>query len=78
MSTTEIKERLIRQINDSTDPTILGDLLRFMDLNESKEDIFLLSDAQKYAIIEAEKEIEAGHYQSHEEVMAEMEAWLKE
>lgn len=75
-STSYLKKNLISRIKSSNNETFLNALPTIFD--SSEQELYQLSDAQKQAIEAGRKDIENGNYKSHEQVMEEMEIWLKE
>lgn len=77
MSTTEIKERLIRKIKSTSDERILLEAGRLLEIQLNEMDTpFKLSDEMKKAIDEAQAQIKSGDFLTHENANKEMDEWL--
>lgn len=79
MDTAELKVRLISSITKISDTRLLEEVYRFLHLEvEEDEEVFMLSEEQKAAIMQAIKQIEQGKYSTNEEVEQYFEEWLKD
>ena len=74
-STSYLKKNLISHIKSSNNEPFLKALQTLFDNTE--RELYVLNDAQKQAIETGRKDIENGNYKYHEQVMEEMEIWLK-
>ncbi len=74
-STSYLKKNLISRIKSSNNEPFLKALQTLFD--SSERELYELNNAQKQAIEAGRKDIENGNYKSHEQVMKEMEIWLK-
>lgn len=79
MSVQELKEKLIERIREEDDEHVLSMIYDWLrQESEVKEpDVIYLTEADRKGIEEALEDIKAGRVHSHEEVMQEMEEWLK-
>ena len=78
MSTIELQEQLISKIQITTDEDILEGVLRFLEFETDKEEIYTFNSEQQKAIAEARRQVANGQYYSQEEVEKLSERWLKE
>lgn len=76
MSTLELKEKLIREINQVEDVQLLRILYNILTTREHEE-VYQLNDSQIAAIEEAREQYRKGEYYTNEEVDREIEEWLK-
>ncbi len=74
ITTAQIKEKLIRRIQNSTDI----DFLRALEiiLEASEEPPFALSPKQQQAIEEGRRQIQQGDYIENDKLISEIEDWL--
>mgnify|MGYP005833327409 CR=1 FL=1 len=77
MKTAEIREKLIREINSSTNKSLLEELYQYLGRENKTQDIYNLSDDQKSAILEAREQIDNGDYLTSEQANQEIDEWLK-
>ncbi len=77
MSTTEIKEKLIRQIRNSENEDLLEELYHFLNEDNSFQKAYELSKVQILAVEEARAQFEKGLYLSNEKANQDIEKWLK-
>ena len=77
MKTAEIKERLIREINSSTNKNLLEELYQYLERENETQDIYNLNEDQKSAILEAREQIDNGDYLTSEQANEEIDEWLK-
>lgn len=75
-STSYLKKNLISRIKSSNNETFLKALQTIFD--SAEQELYELSHAQKKAIQAGRMDIKNGNYKYHEQVMEEMETWLKE
>ncbi len=78
MSTVELKQRLITQIQAIEKVEILEDVSRLLEVDIPDQKIIYLNDEQKQIISEARAQINQGIFFSNEDVEKETEEWLKE
>ncbi len=78
MTTTELKEKLIKKLENVTEDYLLEEVLSMLELEEEHNKIFKLSNEQKKAIDKARKQIAEGNYSTDEEVTKEIDVWLNE
>ena len=76
MSTAEMKIKLITRINETNNPDMLKDMLRFLEINEDENDIYIVSDEKKEGLIKARQSIASGILFSNEAVNKEIDEWL--
>jgi len=79
MSTIEIKDKLIKQIQSTNDEQLLLEATRLMEiqLNENEKP-FQLTIEMEEAIDEARNQIKNGKYLTHKKANKEIEEWLGE
>lgn len=73
----EMKQKLINKIQATEDVNILEEVYRILELSTQEVDRIVLSDEQKIRIDQGIKDIEEGHYLTHEEADLEINKWLK-
>ncbi|MBV6640729.1 MAG: hypothetical protein KI791_08425 [Cyclobacteriaceae bacterium] len=73
-----MKERLIKRIQETTDPDLLKEVYRLLEIDFDDQEIYELSDAQRAAIIEGEQQIKQGEYLTHEQANEAVKKWLNE
>lgn len=78
MKTTEIKKRLIDEINSLDNRKILEELYRFLNLENKIEKTYKLSEEQESAISEAREQIQNGDYLTNDQANDEIDKWLEE
>ncbi|MBI3189098.1 MAG: hypothetical protein HYZ33_00460 [Ignavibacteriales bacterium] len=78
MSTIELKQRLITQIQLIEKVDILEDVSRLLEVDLPDQKILYLNDEQKQIISEARAQISQGIFFSNEDVEIDTEEWLKE
>ena len=59
MTTSELKKRLIRKINDINNNELLEEMYRMIETEETDMEIYELSKNQKSAVEEAQEQIKA-------------------
>jgi predicted transcriptional regulator len=78
MSTTELKEKLIAQINNTDNDELLSEILTMLYVeSRSINGVYQMSEAEQEAVEDGIKQIENGQSISHEEVKRQMNEWLK-
>jgi|JI9StandDraft_1071089.scaffolds.fasta_scaffold1020942_1 hypothetical protein len=78
MSTIELQEQLISKIQITTDEDVLEGVLRFLEFETEKDEVFIFNDEQQQAISKARQQIKDGQFYTNEEVDKLTEKWLKE
>ena len=78
MSTIELQEQLISKIQITTDEDILEGVLRFLEFETEKDEVYIFNDEQQQAIAKARQQIKDGQFYTNEEVDKLTEKWLKE
>lgn len=78
MSTIELQDQLISKIQITTDEDVLAGVLRFLEFETAKDDIFIFNDEQKIAIEKARTQVANGRFYTDEEADKLTEKWLKE
>ena len=76
MSTIEIKKQLINKIEKINDENFLIEVYRFLEMNESCDDVFDLSPETIIAIEEGMADASNGVVKPHDQVKKEMAEWL--
>lgn len=76
MKTTDIKTKLIREINLSTNKDLLEEFYRFINLENEIQEIYKLNKNQNSAIAEAREQIKNGEYLTDSKANQEMDEWL--
>lgn len=75
MSNAELKIDLINQITNITDTVKLQEILQLLKFQNSKS-VYILSEEEKKAILEAKNQISKGNVVSNEKVQEEICSWL--
>jgi hypothetical protein len=78
MSTIELQEQLISKIQITTDEDVLEGVLRFLEFETEKDEVYIFNDEQQQAIAKARQQIKDGQFYTSEEVDKLTEKWLKE
>ncbi|MEQ8553640.1 MAG: hypothetical protein RIC06_20840 [Cyclobacteriaceae bacterium] len=73
-----LKERLIKRIQETTDPDRLKEVYRLLEIDFDDQEIYELSDDQRAAIHEGQQQIDQGKYLTHEQANEEIKKWLNE
>ena len=78
MSTAELKEKLIEQINDTDNDELLSEISTMLYI-ESKtlNGVYQMSEEEREAIEEGLEQFKNGHWMTHEESNKRAEEWLK-
>jgi len=76
MTALELKQRLIKKINQSQNNEILEEMYRLITNEEADDSIYELSDAQINAIEEAQLQFKNGQFISDEQADNEIEELL--
>lgn len=79
MSVHELKEKLIARIREEDDERLLASVYDWLQEEGAVREpgVVYLTEAQKQGLEEALEDVKEGRVHSHEEVMSEMEAWLR-
>jgi len=77
MSTPELKKRLIDKIRRTKDPAILEEAYRLLEIETEDLGIYNLTDDQKSAIEEAQKQIKEGKFLTDGQANKDIDEWLK-
>jgi len=77
MTTSELKSHIFESVLNIDDEKVLAEIYGNILLKFQPEDEPALSDYQIKRIEESLQQIERGEVHSHEDVMKEMEEWLK-
>lgn len=77
MTTIELKQQLISQIQISDDPELLEWMLGLLAKNPTETEIYALNADQIATIERAEEQIKHGDYYTEEEADKMTEEWLK-
>ncbi len=78
MSTIELQAQLISKIQITTDEDVLEGVLRFLEFETEKEEVYIFNNEQQQAIAKARLQIKDGQFYTNEEVDKLTEKWLKE
>ena len=78
MSTIELQAQLISKIQITTDEDVLEGVLRFLEFETEKEEVYIFNNEQQQAIAKARQQIKDGQFYTNEEVDKLTEKWLKE
>lgn len=76
METTELKKKLIREINESQNRDLLEEFYHFLHSENEFQEIYELNSEQKAAIAEAREQIKNGDYLTNEQENQEIDEWL--
>lgn len=76
MKALEIKKKLINEINQSENKSLLEEFYRFLNLENEIQETYKLNSEQKSAIADAQKQIAQGDYLTNEESNQEIDEWL--
>ncbi len=74
----DLKEKLIRRIQETTNPEVLKEVYRLLKIDFDDKDIYKLSEEQSNAVQEGQEQISQGQYLTHEQANKEVNEWLKE
>lgn len=67
MSTIELQDQLISKIQITTDEDVLAGVLRFLEFETAKDEVFVFNDEQKAAIEKARTQVANGQFYTDEE-----------
>ena len=76
MKTTEIRKKLINEINLSKNKGLLEEFYHFLNLENEIQETYKLNVEQKSAINEAREQIKNGDYLTNEQANQEIDEWL--
>ena len=78
MSTAELKEKLIAQINDTDNDELLAEISTMLYIeSKSVNGVYQMSDAEREAVEDGLNQIRNGQWVSDEEANREIEEWLR-
>jgi hypothetical protein len=77
MKILELKEKLIKQINNIEDESLLVEISELLDFEKDESDIYYFTDEQKRAIEKAQEGYARGEYLSNDEADKQVEEWFK-
>ena len=78
MSTAEIRDKLIKKIQSTTDEKILLEATRLLEIQLNDiETPFRLTKEMNKAVDEAQSQIQNGEFQTHEQANKEISEWLE-
>lgn len=77
MSTLELQKQLISKIQVTNDDDILEGMLKLLEFESHRAEIYKLNDEQKEAIRIAQEQYARGEYYTEEEADKITEKWLK-
>ena len=78
MSTAEIRDKLIKKIQSTTDEKILLEATRLLEIQLNDiETPFRLTKEMNEAVDEAQSQIQNGEFQTHEQANKEISEWLE-
>ncbi len=78
MMGTKKRDELIERIKNITDPRVIEEIYRLLDVTFEDESVYILTDEQKKEISQAREEINRGEGIPSQEVDKEFDAWLNE
>ena len=78
MTTLELKEKLIKQINNIEDEILLHEMSRLAGIGDQESDIYCFTKEERDAVEEARKQYTRGEYLSNAEANKLFEEWLGE
>jgi hypothetical protein len=76
MSTIELKEQLISKIKITNDDEVLENVLKLLEFETNKQEIYLLNDEQKMALKKAQAEYVNGDFYTVSEADNITAQWL--
>jgi len=78
MSTAELKEKLIAQINDTDNDELLSEISTLLYVeSKSVSGVYQMSEAEREAVEDGLNQIRNGRWISDEEANREIEEWLR-
>jgi hypothetical protein len=78
MTVVEMKEKLIERINNLEDEKTLERLTWVIDIDDTPDGVYKLSDEEKAAVEDGRNQIRNGQWISHEDANKQIDEWLKE
>ena len=76
MSTLELREQLINKIKVTTDDDVLEGMLKLLEFESNRIEVYKFNDEQKNAISMAREQYARGEYYTEEEADKITEKWL--
>ena len=76
MTTTELKQKLINQIQKMENKPILEEALRLLELESKDLEVYKLNEDQKSAVAEARQQYQKGDFLNEGEADQEIDEWL--
>lgn len=76
MNKLELKDKIIKEIQDIEDENILYEIYRLLEIESEELDFYKLSDEQISAVNEAREQISKGQFFTHEQSKKKIEEWL--
>ncbi|MFN2262344.1 MAG: hypothetical protein ABR595_09800 [Psychroflexus sp.] len=76
MKTTEIREKLIREINLSNNKNLLKEFYHYINQDNVIQKPYVLNETQHSAIEEARNQIKNGDFLTNKQANQEIEEWL--
>jgi len=76
MTNKELRNKVIRKINQIDDEEVLNEIYRMLDDANHDEEIFQLSEDHMKAIEEAKSQIERGEFLTNKQANQEIGKWL--
>lgn len=74
----DLKERLIKRIQETSDASVLNEVYRLLELDFDDPEVYQLSNEQRTAVKEAQQQVARGEYLTNEQSNQAVEQWLKE
>lgn len=78
MTTAELKQLLVKKINDIDDGNKLEFIKDVIELEEQNTEVYKLSETEMKLIDKSEHQIENGEYFTNDQVFDEIDKWQKE
>ena len=78
MSTAELKEKVIAQINETDDDGLLDEISTMLDIAaRTKDGVYEMSNAEIEAVEDGLRQLKNGQWITHEEAKRQVEEWAK-
>lgn len=77
MTQVQLKDKLIKRIQETDNQDILEDFLKILDIDSDPNIVLNLTEEQKAAIEEGENDFKNGNYLSEEESDRQAREWLE-
>lgn len=74
----DLKERLIKRIQGTSDTSVLNEVYRLLELDFDDPEVYQLSNEQRTAVKEAQQQVARGEYLTNEQSIQAVEQWRKE